>query len=125
MKDLFIPATDSLPDITFNGDGQLKISGRALPEDAVSFFLPLFEWIRAFTGDTIHLEINLDYFNTSVSKQLLDFFRLMEKNPAVKEVHIKWMYEDGDEEMLESGEIYQELIPAFKFHFHKYAEITR
>jgi hypothetical protein len=124
MSDLFIPGTDSLPAITFKDDGDLKICGRALPEDAVSFFIPLFEWIKAFTGEAIHLEVNLDYFNTSVSKQLLDFFKMAEKNASIKEIHVKWMYEDGDEEMLESGEIYQELLPAFHFVFHKYAELA-
>ena len=34
------------------------------------------------------------------------------------------MYEEGDDEMLESGEIYQELLPRFRFTFQKYAELT-
>jgi hypothetical protein len=124
MNDLVLQKTDSLPAVCFMSTGELKISGRALPEDAVRFFHPLFDWINGYTGESANVEINLDYFNTSVSKQLLDLFKMMDKNPNIKSVNVKWMYEEGDEEMLESGEIYQELMPGFNFIFHKYAELT-
>jgi hypothetical protein len=124
MNDLILEKTDSLPAVCFMSTGDLKITGRALPEDAVRFFQPLFEWINGFTGENVNAEINLDYFNTSVSKQLLDLFKMIDKNPNVKSVNIKWMYEEGDEEMLESGEIYHELLPGFNFIFHKYAELA-
>jgi len=123
MGDLFIPGTDSLPTITLNAKGELKISGRALPEDANKFFLPIFEWLETFSAEEVNIEVNLDYFNTSVSKQLLDFFKTIEKNPSNKIINLKWMYEDGDDEMLESGEIFQEILPRFSFTFHKFAEL--
>jgi hypothetical protein len=125
MQELFIEGTDSLPTISFKPNGELKITGRALPEDAAKFFSPLFEWISGYTSETIDVEINLDYFNTSVSKQLLDFFRLINNNSDIREIRVRWLYEDGDEEMLESGEIYQELLPRFTFVFQKYEEVTR
>jgi len=124
MEDLFIQGTDSLPTVTFKTIGELKLAGRALPEDAIKFFAPLLEWTTGFSSEEINIEINLDYFNTSVSKQLLDLFKIIEKNPDNKTVNVKWMYEEGDDEMLESGELYQELIPRFNFTFHKYAEVA-
>lgn len=124
MEDLYIQGTDSLPTVSLKTQGELKITGRALPEDAIKFFAPILDWISGYSAEEINIEINLDYFNTSVSKQLLDFFKIIEKNPDNKSVNLKWMYEDGDEEMLESGELYQELLPKFHFTFHKYAEIT-
>jgi hypothetical protein len=123
MEDLFVQGTDSLPTISFRNNGELKITGRALPEDANSFFRPLLDWLRNFSADEVNIEFNLDYFNTSVSKQILDMFKIIEGNPANKVIKIKWMYEDGDEEMLESGEIYSEMLKRFQFTFHKYAEI--
>lgn len=123
MEDLFVQGTDSLPTISFRNNGELKITGRALPEDANSFFRPLLDWLRNFSADEVNIEFNLDYFNTSVSKQVLDMFKIIEGNPANKVIKIKWMYEDGDEEMLESGEIYSEMLKRFQFTFHKYAEI--
>ena len=38
MEDLFVQGTDSLPTISFKTNGELKITGRALPEDANYFF---------------------------------------------------------------------------------------
>jgi len=123
MEDLFVQGTDSLPTISFRSSGELKITGRALPEDANNFFRPLLDWLRNFSADEVNIEFNLDYFNTSVSKQILDMFKIIEGNPANKVIKIKWMYEDGDEEMLESGEIYSEMLKRFQFTYHKYAEI--
>ena len=123
MVDLMINGTNTLPTVSFKTNGELKITGRALPEDAARFFAPLHEWITNFSAEEINLEINLDYFNTNVSKQLLDFFKIIERNQANKVIKLKWMYEDGDDEMLESGEIYQELLPSFSFVFNKYTEI--
>jgi hypothetical protein len=123
MEDLYIPGTDSLPTVSFKTTGELKLEGRALPENAEKFFAPLIAWVAGFAAEEINLEINLDYFNTSVSKQLLDFFKVIEKNPDTRTINIKWMYEEGDEEMLESGELYKELLPRFNFTFHRYSEI--
>jgi hypothetical protein len=123
MEDLFIQGTDSLPTISFRNSGELKITGRALPEDANNFFRPLLDWLRNFSADEVNIEFNLDYFNTSVSKQILDMFKIIEGNPANKVIKMKWMYEDGDDEMLESGEIYSEMLKRFQFTYHKYAEI--
>jgi hypothetical protein len=123
MEDLFIQGTDSLPNISFKSNGELKITGRALPEDANAFFRPILDWLRNFSADEVNIEFNLDYFNTSVSKQILDMFKIIEGNPANKVIKIKWMYEDGDDEMLESGEIYSEMLKRFQFTYHKYAEI--
>ena len=125
MEELFIQGTDSLPTVSLKTGGELKITGRALPEDAARFFSPVLAWVKEFYAEEVNIEINLDYFNTSVSKQLLDFFKLIENKMTIKIVKVKWMYEEGDEEMLESGEIYQELLPRLIFAFHKYAEIEK
>jgi len=124
MEDLNIIGTQVLPTVLFSAGGELKISGRVIPEDAVEFFKPMIEWARTCSSDSVHMEINLDYFNTSASKQLLNLFRVFEKNHENKEVTITWVYEEGDEEMLESGELYRELLPRFRFEFRKYIEPT-
>ena len=80
MEDLFIQGTESLPNVSLKQNGEVKISGRALPEDASKLFAPIFDWIKDFTSKEIQIEINLDYFNTSVSKRLLDFFKVIDEN---------------------------------------------
>lgn len=123
MENLFIEGSDTMPSVEFNTSGLLRIEGRALPENAHDFFSPLIMWVKAFASDEVKLEINLEYFNTAVSKQLYDFLKAIEENQNLKKVNLKWFYEDGDDEILESGEIYEELLPRISFDYHKYAEV--
>jgi len=122
MEDLFIKGTASVPMVSFKTNGEIKLEGRALVEDAFKFFQPLITWAKEFNGDEINIEINLEYFNTSVSKQLLDLFRTFDGNPNHKVVNVKWLYEEGDDEMQESGEIYEDLLPRFNFTYEQIAE---
>ena len=123
MENLYIEGSDSLPTVQFNTDGLLKITGRALPENAFQLFSPLIAWVKEFSCDEVNLEINLEYFNTAVSKQLHDYLKAVESNQKLKKINVKWFYEDGDDEILESGEIYEELLPRMNFSYHRYAEI--
>ncbi len=123
MQDLLIEKTSILPAVSFKTTGDVKMEGRALPENAYVFFQPLIKWASEINVKEVNIEFNVDYFNTSVSKQLLDLFRSFENNHQIEKINITWMYEDGDEEMLESGEIYEEMLKRFNFTFQKYAEI--
>jgi hypothetical protein len=123
MENLLIEGTDTLPSVEMNADGKIKLKGRALPEDAVRFFQPIHTWIKEYQGTNIVIDLNLEYFNTSVSKQLHDFFNLLNRKPEHCQVAVTWHYEEGDDEMLESGEIYKELFPRFNFTFHQYEEV--
>ena len=113
-----------MPAVSFKNTGEIKLEGRALPENASVFFDPLKKWASEIDVKEINIEFNLDYFNTSVSKQLMDLFRNFENNHNIETINITWMYEDGDEEMLESGEVYEEMLKRFHFTFQKYAEIV-
>lgn len=123
MESLIIEGNDTLPNVEMHPDGKIRIEGRALPEDAVRFFLPILIWIEEFPGKNFQVDINLEYFNTSVSKQMHDFFRKLNSKPDDVTINITWHYEEGDDEMQESGEIYEELFPRFKFSFLQYEEI--
>ena len=124
MQDIYIEKTTSMPAVSFKNTGEIKLEGRALPENASVFFDPLKKWASEIDVKEINIEFNLDYFNTSVSKQLMDLFRNFENNHNIETINITWMYEDGDEEMLESGEVYEEMLKRFHFTFQKYAEIV-
>jgi hypothetical protein len=123
MENLFIEGSETLPTVEFQTNGLLKIYGRALPENAFNFFSPLITWVKEFSTPEINLEINLEYFNTAVSKQLYDFLKAVEGNSNFGKINLKWYYEDGDDEILESGEIYEDLLPKINFSYQRYAEI--
>ena len=122
MEDLFIKGTASVPMVSFKTSGEIKLEGRALVEDAFKFFKPLITWAKEFNGEELNIEVNLEYFNTSVSKQLLDLFRIFDGNPNSRIINVKWRYEEGDDEMQESGEIYEDLLPRFNFTYEQIIE---
>ena len=124
MENLQIEGTTTLPNVKMSTEGKIKLEGRALPEDAIRFFKPILTWLSEFHGPEIIVDINLEYFNTSVSKQLHDFFTILNEKPQECKIQLTWFYEEGDDEMLESGEIYEELFPRIKFNYKEYEEIT-
>lgn len=122
MDNLIIHGTNDTPFVDFNKNGILKFEGRAMPEHPLKFFKQLFEWVQAYCYSEVTLEMKLDYFNTAVSKSLLDFMKIIEKNASVKKVTVNWHYEEGDDDCYESGELFNDLLPEFTFNFHEFAE---
>ena len=115
MESINIDGTPKTPDVQFDGEkGALLLKGRSIPENSIEFYKPLVDWLDSYSGTpqpkTV-CEIQLEYFNTSSSKCLLDLFKKMETmNKNGNEIVINWYYEEDDEDMLEAGEDYQSII---------------
>ena len=115
MENFFLEGTNKTPQLDFNSnEGRFLIAGRSIPENSIEFYKPLFEWLDNYVGQAISttiLDVQLEYFNTSSSKCLVEIFRkleaLQQKNDNVL---INWYYEEDDEDMQESGEDFQEII---------------
>jgi len=115
MKDYLVEATDKTPEFRFTEDlNRIKIKGKAIPEDSLKFWRPVLTWLNEFLAEdpkSIILDVELEYFNTSSSKCILDFLRrLMVYHKANDCVKINWYYEEDDDDIREAGEDYQALI---------------
>lgn len=115
MEDLNIEGTPKTPTIRFDyGNGEILIKGRSIPENSIEFYKPLTEKLEAYADqpkDETKVNIQLEYFNTSSSKCILDVFKKLEKiNSGASNVTINWYYEEDDEDMLEAGEDYEAII---------------
>ncbi|HAA10171.1 MAG TPA: nuclear pore complex subunit [Cytophagales bacterium] len=106
--------TESSPEIHLDFQkGLFRISGKSIPENPWEVYQPILdhlaEYQKAPISDTI-LEIELEFFNTSSSKMLLDIINELEKIHAANKsnVLIKWMY--NDEDMMEVGEDFKYLL---------------
>jgi hypothetical protein len=113
--DIILEGSPKTPTIEFNsGSGYLLIKGRSIPENSIEFYKPLIESLVAYQADfqsNTKVDIQLEYFNTSSSKCILDVFKRLEAiNSGNSEVVINWYYEEDDEDMLEAGEDYQAII---------------
>ncbi len=114
MKEVKIDGTAKTPSIHFKEDGQLHLKGRSIPENSIEFYKPLVDWLDEYgqnpQGKT-EVHVQLEYFNTSSSKCILDLFKKLESiSKQGHDVTIKWYYEEDDEDMLEAGEDYQSII---------------
>jgi hypothetical protein len=115
MDPIVIEGTPKTPSVNFNAStGILEIKGRSIPENSIEFYKPLIEWIEKYGASpqskTV-VNIQLEYFNTSSSKCILDVFKRLEAIVnGGHDVLINWHYEEDDEDMLEAGEDYQSII---------------
>ena len=115
MADLQLEGTPKTPTVVFTAaTGLLTLKGRSIPENSVDFYRPLVDWLdlyaRAPQPSTI-LHMQLEYFNTSSSKCILDLFKRLEMiRSQGHDVVVHWHYEGDDEDMMEAGEDYQAII---------------
>ena len=114
MKSLFIERATTTPQVAFNGDtGELLIEGVSRPEDVLSFYKPVFEWIDEYVKNPCKetvLIFRLKYHNSASAKivcRIINQFDPLYKSG--KKVQVKWFYADSDDDILESGEDYKSL----------------
>jgi len=112
MEDLKHEGSAKTPVVEFSSNGELLLKGRSIPENSIEFYKPLIEWLESYSespNSTTVLSVQLEYFNTSSSKCILDVFKKLE-SVSGSEITVKWHYEEDDEDMLEAGEDYQAII---------------
>lgn len=127
MSTIHITSTTFTPAIYFNpSKGILDIKGRSSPENTPSFYSPIKSAINTdLNADRLNVRLRLEYFNTSSSKCLFDILRSVKSiQETGKEVNIKWYYEEDDEDMMEAGEDYSEILD-LPFVFVEYATNLR
>ena len=121
---VFIKGTSETPEVKLDRiKGEIKFSGRSLPEDAKSFYKPIKNWLSLYIENPVkgtHAIFAYEYFNTASSKiilEMLDLLKLAElKDDQLK---IEWHYLEDDDDMLEAGEDFAE-IADLEFDFVSY-----
>jgi len=94
--------------------GFIKLSGRAIPNDAERTFRPILNWMNEYIQNPNELtvfECEMDYFNTSSQKYMADIFKMSNqlfKNG--KKVQVIWKYFTEDEDMKLIGEQFQNIL---------------
>ncbi|RLD62188.1 MAG: hypothetical protein DRI95_13350 [Bacteroidetes bacterium] len=107
MKDLNIkPYHGTIPKVAFDATtGNCEISGESCPENILSFFDDLNNWLYEYIENIkgpISLTLKLSYFNTGSSRGI---FRILTILKAYQDkggmVDITWHYDEDDEDTLE------------------------
>lgn len=124
MDVIKIKGTDDTPNVILDAENNIiEFSGRSLPEDVVTFYAPVIQWIEEYAKSPnakTSIIFRLEYFNTASSKILLDILLKFEDilNDG-HEIVVSWYYQEDDEDMLEAGEEYSEIVD-IPFEMHSY-----
>jgi hypothetical protein len=112
--EVYIKSSAETPEVKFSKqDGEIKFSGRSMPEDAKSFYLPLKEWISKYAENPApgtRVVFEYEYFNTASSKMIMEIIEEANKiGEKDKQFKAEWHYLEDDDDMLEAGEDYEEM----------------
>ncbi len=116
MEPLIIRATEESPGINFDKEiGKFLIFGKSFPEDVRRFFDPVLFWLEEYAqnpNEESKFEIRLEYYNSASSTMLLDILYILERivNDECKKITIVWYYIEIDDDMLDSGKEYAEIV---------------
>jgi hypothetical protein len=94
--------------------GIMELKGRSTPENTLDFYSVLQDWLIKYSvapQEITIVNVQLEYFNTSSSKCILDLFKkFAELYKSGHKVQINWFYEEEDEDMQEAGEDYGDIL---------------
>jgi hypothetical protein len=112
-----IPGTSKTPEITIKAEiSEIQIKGVIIPENPQIFFTEFEDLLsnckKSF--DKLVLDFDLEYFNTGAARYLYKIFKDFKSDQIP--VTVVWRYESDDEDILESGEEFQELS-GLEFNF--------
>lgn len=114
-KEYIIEATGKTPYVNFNlPKGTLEINGYSLPQNALEFYGELSLLVDEYMKNPqvkTSIVLEMEYFNTSSSKVLLQLISKFEILTSVgKDVELLWVYDGEDVDMHEAGLTYQNSI---------------
>ncbi len=125
MKILNIEATLKSPKVIFDTENFIfEMQGNSRPENVRNFYYPILDALKRFYESALEnnkleqfsskifkYNFKLEYFNSSSAKFISDIILLIDNyNKKGFNNKIYWYFEDGDEDMIEVGEDFSEMI---------------
>ena len=122
MKELIITGSKKTPQIELK-EGSLSIKGRSIPEDPKNFYRPVLAWIKEYVKKPqqhTNVDLQLEYCDTGSTKELSEILKTMINNLKLNNnnntLTINWIYEKGDGEIIELGELIENKLKV-EFNF--------
>ena len=120
LQPFYVEPTFDSPQVILDYEkGIFSIKGRSLPENAIKFYNPIFEWLNNYIDQPLKKTdfiLSLEYFSSSSAKQVSKLLSLLEKLSDFSEVTIKWCYPADDIDLKMFGEKLSKIIK-LKFEF--------
>lgn len=113
MEQIKIQPTRNTPAVLLDtSKGVFKLFGRSSPENSIQFYEPVRSALASTNGiSKMDVRIKMEYFNTSSSKCIYDLLKEVKslKDKGI-DVIVRWYYDEDDDDMLEAGEDYSDLL---------------
>ncbi|MCT4582186.1 MAG: DUF1987 domain-containing protein [Flavobacteriales bacterium] len=117
MNPIKLERTEYTPDVVLDlASRELSFRGECRPENVSNFFTPIVEWIENLKtlppiSEKLPVVFNLDYFNSSSAKYIMDiFFLISDINKDFNyNLEIVWEYDEDDEDVYEAGVEFEDL----------------
>ena len=114
LEKYVIQEEDDTPEIFLDSkDGVVRFMGKSIPENAVSFYKPIIDWLSAYKDKPAlqtKVSFEFDYYNTATDRQLVKILLILEEISKNNKVDVEWSYNTGDISMLNDGKKFKELI---------------
>ena len=123
MENLSIEATNNTPFAEFNQNGTLKLEGRSSSEDVSGLYNNMIDFVLQLEVPRVSFDINLEYINTASSKMLLSLLHAIDRNENIKSVQVNWFYEEGDEDSVETAEMFEDSLRRIRFTYNEISEV--
>jgi len=113
MQEIKIDQTKYSPKVSLR-NGSLYFAGRSVLNDPYLFYQPLHSWIKQYVDTNpsfTQIDLKFEYINTSSIKWLVEMLKTFLQKPEIKkQLRVNWYYEEGDEDMMDLGEILKSLM---------------
>jgi len=114
LEKYIIQEEDDTPEIFLDSkDGVIWFKGKSIPENAVSFYKPIIDWLNIYKDKPAlqtKVSFEFDYYNTATDRQLVKILLILEEISKNNKVNVEWSYNTGDISMLNDGKKFKELI---------------
>jgi len=124
MEKLILEETENTPMVLLDNENhEIRFKGDSRPEDVRKFYEPILDWLNEYEKHLYFLKdqtknlnvvanFEFEYFNSSSAKYLMDIIMKLSEISKIENINFKlnWHYDAMDEDMLESGEEFQDML---------------
>ncbi len=95
--------------------GLLRVIGASFSENPYAVYGPVLDWLEHFGSNhalnSLQCEFYYTYLNSASKKLVYEIMVMLEDFHAQgKDIHVEWSYDEFDDDMLELGHEFAELI---------------
>lgn len=120
LRKFHIAQSKNTPEVIIDPEtSYVLIKGNSVSENSFGFYKPVLDTLDQYQDAGIRItkiDVNMDYFNSSSSKIILDILlRIKKRN---EKIEINWYVKKNDPDMMEAAEDYMAIVNV-PFHIHE------